>query len=36
MLATEIMAVCSKTSTKAQSVFSKQNLEFLNCKLCGI
>ena len=30
MLATEIMAVCSETNTKAQSLFSEQNLEFLN------
>jgi hypothetical protein len=32
MLATEIIAVCSDTNTKAQNIFSEQNLEFLNWK----
>ena len=30
MLATEIIAVCSETNTKAQNIFSEQNLEFFN------
>lgn len=36
MLATEIIAVCSETNTKAQNIFSEQNLEFFNWKPRGI